>query len=345
LKESAHSPDSLNLHRNKRAMTLDLKSDGGREVLARLVRDTDVLVENMRVPVKHRLGVDFDSLAAINPRIVLASISGFGQTGPYAERGGVDQIAQGLSGLMSVTGLPGQGPVRAGIPVADLAAGLHLAFGILAALHERQRTGVGRWVHTSLLEAMVSMMDFQAARWTVAGEVPEQAGNDHPIYVPMGTFPTSDAYINIAGPGGRMYRNFCTAIGDPDLVDEPNFATIELRSQNRAALNERVAKRLQTKSTAEWVEVLDKVGVPCGPVNSIDKTFADPQVAHLGMAQTMHHDSLGDIDIVRNPINLDGSAAAIRRPSPDPGQHTDEILADLGYDDEDVAKMRKQGVI
>ena len=306
--EPPHDPagvmgsDSRNLHRNKRAIALDLKDPTDHEALLRLVDRADVLVENMRPPVKAKLGIDWPVLHARNPRLVMGSISGFGQDGPYAERGGVDQIAQGMGGLMSVTGLPGTEPTRVGIPVSDLAAGLHLAVGILVALHERARTGVGRWVRTSLLETMISMMDLQAVRWTVDGEVPAQEGNHHPTLVPMGCFRSKDGWVNIAGPSGRLLERFCTAIGLPDLPRDPRFDTGRKRSANRAELNEIVSARLRERTTAEWVRVLNDAGVPCGPVYAMDEVFADPQVVHLGMV---------GLDLIRNPVTM-GDEVTVR---------------------------------
>src|SRR5689334_3964706 len=274
--------DAQNLHRNKRSLALDLKVPAALDVLNRLIDTADVLVENMRPAVKHRLGFDYETVHARNPRLVYGSISGFGQDGPYSERGGVDQIAQGMGGLMSVTGTPGS-PTRAGIPVSDLSAGLYLAIGILVALHDRQRTGVGAWVQTSLLESMVAMMDFQAARWTIDGQVPPAEGNHHPTLVPMGCFASADGYVNIAGPSGRLLERFCSAIGLPDLCSDPRFATASSRSANRGALNDIVGERLRLRTTAEWVRLLNDAGVPCGPVYSMDEVFADPQVVHLGL--------------------------------------------------------------
>jgi crotonobetainyl-CoA:carnitine CoA-transferase CaiB-like acyl-CoA transferase len=295
--------DERNLHRNKRAIHLDLKQPASVDALHRLVDRADVLVENLRPPVKARLGYDWPTIHARNPRIVMGSISGFGQDGPYAERGGVDQIAQGMGGLMSVTGLPGSEPTRVGIPVSDLAAGLHLAVGILVALHERERTGVGRWVRTSLLETMVAMMDLQAVRWTVDGVVPAQEGNHHPTLVPMGCFQSKDGWVNIAGPSGRLLWRFCEVIGLPDLPDDPRFDSGPKRSANRAELNEIVAARLRERTTAEWVDALNAAGVPCGPVYSLDETFADPQVRHHGMA--------GLHGLVRNPVTM-GDEVTVR---------------------------------
>ena len=339
------SPDYLNIHRNKRSLVIDLKHSQGRELLHTLARRADVLVENLRPTVKYRLGFDWDTLRAVNPALVMASISGFGQDGPYATRGGVDQIAQGLGGMMAVTGLPGQGPVRAGVAISDVTAGLQLAIGILVALHERSRTGQGRWVHTSLLESMIGMLDFQAARWTVAGEDPPQAGNDHPTMVPMGTYAAADGYINIAAPGGRLLRAFCAEIGIPRLTDDERFSSSSKRSANRAAMNEIIGERLATASCDEWVERLNALGIPCGRVNTVAEAFADVQVQHLGLAAPVHHPTAGDIRIIRNATQIDGVPNDIRRPSPTKGEHTDEILAQFGLDADNVAALRDSGAV
>lgn len=337
--------DYQNLHRNKRAISLDLKTPEGGELLGRLIDGADVLVENMRPPVKHRLGFDYDTVHARNPRLVYGSLSGFGQAGPYGDRGGVDQIAQGMGGLMSVTGLPGTEPTRVGIPVADLSAGLYLAIGILVALHERDRTGEGRWVQTSLLESMVAMMDLQATRWTIDGTVPVQEGNHHPTLVPMGCFASSDGYVNIAGPSGRLLRRFCEVIGLPDLPSDPRFDSPARRSANRAELNALVAERLRTRTTAAWVEALNDAGVPCGPVYAMDEVFADPQVAHLAMTTTVEHARLGPLDVLRNAVTLEGGPATVRSATPDAGEHTDQVLAELGLTLDEIDGYRRRGVI
>src|SRR6202521_4697018 len=267
-------PDFMNLHRNKRSITLNLKSPEGVAAFKKMVKKADVVVENFRPDVKGRLGIDYKTLAKINPRLVYASISGFGQDGPYAERPGFDQIAQGMGGLMSITGIPGQGPVRVGIPIADLTAGIFLAQGILVALLEREVTGEGKWVHTSLLEAMLSMLDFQASRWLMAGEVAPQAGNNHPTGIPTGVFPTSDGHINIAASGDDIYKRLCDAITRPDLLTDPRFATSKARQTNRDTLNEILGEETSRRSSEEWVKVLNDAGVPCGPIYTIDQTFA-----------------------------------------------------------------------
>ncbi len=337
--------DFLNLHRNKRSMTLDLKHPRGVEVLKRLVGRADVVVENFRPDVKHRLGIDYETLSAINPRLVYASISGFGQTGPYADRPGYDQIAQGMGGLMSVTGLPGQGPVRVGIPVADLTSGLFLAQGILVALIEREKSGRGQWVHTSLLQAMITMLDFQAARWLIDGEIPPQAGNDHPTGIPTGVFTTADGHINIAASGQVMYRRLCEAIGAPELIDDPRFKTLADRSKNRKAMNEALDKVLVSRTSAEWIELLNKAGVPSGPIYNVKQVFEDPHVKTLGLSQPVSHPERGEIRVQGLPATLSRTPGSIRLPAPTHGEHTDEVLRELGYSADDIAGLRRDKVV
>jgi len=340
-----HSPDYLNLHRNKRSLSIDLKRKEGRDLLHRLVAQADVLVENMRPPVKHRLGFDWPTVSSINPRLVMASISGFGQDGPYAERGGVDQIAQGVGGMMSVTGLPGQGPVRAGVAISDVTAGLQLAVGILVALHERERTGRGRYVHTSLLESMIGMLDFQAARYTVARETPPQAGNHHPTLGPMGLYETSDGHLNLAAPWGRLWKKLCEVIGRTDLVDDPRFTNATDRAKNRETLEVEINQALRSRTTQEWVERLNEVAIPAGAVNDVAQTFADPQVKHLGVAAPVTHPKLGEIEILRNATHLEGVSDDIRSPAPDAGEHTDEILRQFGLADVEIDALRAGEIV
>jgi len=342
-----HGSDFQHLHRNKRSVTLNLKTAAGREALMRLADTADVLIENMRPPVKRRLGFDFDTVHRRNPRLVYGSISGFGQDGPYGDRGGVDQITQGMSGLMSVTGLPGTEPTRAGIPVSDLAAGMNLAIGVLVALHDRERTGTGRWVRTSLLESMIGMMDFQTSRWTIDGEVPRQAGNHHPTNVPMGCYATADGHVNVGAAGGRVLTAFCEAIGLPGLPADPRFDTIDKRSANREELNTLIAERLSAEPTATWVTVLNDAGVPCGPVYQMDEVFADPQVRHLGMTRTVDHPELGPLSILRNAVSMTGAPGSsgepetVRAPSPGLGDHSAEVLDGLGYSPDEIDRLLK----
>ena len=337
--------DSLNLHRNKRSMTLDLKSPRGIEILKRLVARADVVVENFRPDVKHRLGIDYDTLSKLNPRLIYGSISGFGQTGPYRDRPGYDQIAQGMGGLMSITGLPGQGPVRVGIPVADLTAGIFLAQGILVALLERERSGRGQWVHTSLLQAMVTMLDFQAARWLIGHEIPPQAGNDHPTAIPTGVFKTADGHLNIAASGQHMFRRLCEALGTEPLLEDPRFRTAPDRSKNRKALAVELEKGFAKRTTQEWVEVLNAKGVPSGPIFDVKQVYEDEQIRHLKMAVPVKHPALGEVFVQAPPVTLSRTPGAIRTHAPDTGEHNDQILTELGYSPADIDTLRKDRVI
>jgi crotonobetainyl-CoA:carnitine CoA-transferase CaiB-like acyl-CoA transferase len=339
------SPDYLNLHRNKRSLVIDLKHPEGRATLHRMVESADVLVENMRSAVKYKLGFDFESLSKVNPRIVLGSISGFGQDGPYGQRGGVDQIAQGLGGMMSVTGLPDHGPVRAGVAISDITAGLQLAIGILTALHERQRTGKGRWVHTSLLESMVGMLDFQAARWTVAGENPPQEGNDHPTLGPMGMYKTRDGYINLAASGGRLWEAFCHELGVDSWLEDPRFSTVSSRRTNKTELNQLIEELLDGDTSDNWVLRLNAVGVPCGPVNTVAEVFDDPQVKYLEIAKPVEHPVSGHIEILKNATNIEGVSSDIRMPSPLKGEHSRELLIEFGFTEPEIDRLAQSEAI
>jgi formyl-CoA transferase len=309
------------------------------------VKKADVVVENFRPDVKRRLGIDYPQLRKINPKLVYASISGFGQTGPYANRPGFDQIAQGMGGLMSITGLPGQGPVRVGIPIADLSGGNYAAMGAFIALLERDISGEGQWVQTSLLQAQISMLDFQAARWTVARQVPGQAGNDHPTSIPTGVFPTADGHINIAASGHHIFKRLCEALDAPSLFDDPDFNSSDKRSENRVRLNAELAARTRRYRSQELVEKLNAASVPSGPIYSIDQVFSDPQVKHVGMAVPMPHPKRSDVAVVNQAVTLSRTPPVIDRPTPELGEHTEEILAELGYDGAAIAELRKRKVI
>ncbi|HEY1472918.1 MAG TPA: CoA transferase [Pseudolabrys sp.] len=329
-------PDFQNLHRNKRSLTLDLKSPQGVAAFKRMVAKADVVVENYRPDVKHRLGIDYEVLRAINKRIILASISGFGQDGPYRDRPGYDQIAQGMGGLMSITGLPGQGPVRVGIPVADLCAGLFCALGILTALHEREVSGEGQWITTSLLQAQIFMLDFQAARWLQAHEVPKQAGNNHPTSIPTGVFKTKDGHINIGSTGQVMWERLCNAIGAPELIAHPDFKTGALRSKNRDGCNAAIEAKTAGKNSAEWIDIFSEAGVPCGPIYSIDQVFGDLQVNHLGIAQNATRPDGKEQTFVGQPFALSRTPSTIAATPPGAGQHTDEVLKEFGFADQEI---------
>jgi crotonobetainyl-CoA:carnitine CoA-transferase CaiB-like acyl-CoA transferase len=334
-------PDFQNLHRNKRGMTLNLKTPEGLAAFKRMVKKADVVVENFRPDVKKRLGIDYKTLAKINPRLVYASISGFGQDGPYANRPGFDQIAQGMGGLMSITGLPGQGPVRAGIPIADLTAGLFAALGILVALLEREKSKKGQHIETSLLQAQIFMLDFQGARYLVKGEVAKQAGNNHPTSIPTGVFKTKDGYINIATAGQKTWQRFCEAAGATALMERPEYKTAEARSKNRDALSPEIDKYLAAAISAEWVERLNKAGVPSGPIYAIDQVFADPQVKHLGIVQSVTMKDKSKMRLLGQPVGLSRTPSRLATRPPDLGEHTNAILKEFGFSARDIAALHK----
>ena len=342
---SRHTSDFQNLHRNKRSITLNLKQPEAIEILMKLVETSDVVVENFRPDVKERLGVDYESLKSRNPKIILASISGFGQDGPYAKRPGFDQIAQGMGGLMSITGAPGEGPMRVGIPVADLTAGLFCAMGIQTALLEREKSGLGQWVNTSLLQAQIFMLDFQAARWLSENHVAGQAGNNHPTSVPTGVFKTSDGSINLAVAGETIWKRFVEAVDKGEWLEMDEFKNAKERLKNRDYLNKLIEEVTITKTSDEWVEKLEKVGVPCGPINSIDKVFDDPQVKHLGIAQSIDTLPFGQTQLVGQPFNLSRSPSIMKQRPPEKGEHNEDVLLDLGYSSEELDELKSKNII
>ena len=340
-----HTSDFQNLQRNKRSITINMKEAEGVEILMKLVATADVVVENFRPKVKHKLGIDYESLKAINPRIILGSISGFGQDGPAMGNPGFDQVAQGMAGLMSVTGEPGKGPMRVGIPIADLTAGLFCAHGIMVALFERESSGEGQWVQSSLLQAMTFMLDFQAARWTMDGDVPQQAGNNHPTSIPTGVFQTKDGYMNIAVAGQTMWVRFCKDLDREDWIDNSKYIDGPARSENRHELNAEIEEFSKNYTTAELTERLLAAGIPCGPINSIDQAFAEAQMEHLGMRQTVHSETLGDIDLIAQPIFMSRTPSTFEMAPPERSEHTDEVLGELGYSEEERADLRARTVI
>jgi crotonobetainyl-CoA:carnitine CoA-transferase CaiB-like acyl-CoA transferase len=331
-------------HRNKRSITLNLKEGEGIEALKKLAATADVILENFRPDVKSRLGIDYAALSAINPRLVYASISGFGQTGPYATRPGFDQIAQGMGGLMSVTGAKGEGPMRVGVPIADLCAGIFAAYGVTVALLEREQSGKGQWLHTSLLESMIYMMDFQTSRWTVDGEIPGQAGNFHPTSIPTGVYRTQDGYINIAVFGGKIWERFCEAMGAPEWIADERSKTKSARSVHRDWLNAEIDRRLAARTSDYWIDLLNKQGVACGRINDLKQVFEEPQVQHLGMVRDVVSPQLGAQRIVGQPVTLERTPSTIARAAPRRGEHSEEVLAEIGYDTQALARMKAAGV-
>jgi crotonobetainyl-CoA:carnitine CoA-transferase CaiB-like acyl-CoA transferase len=331
-------------HRNKRSITLNLKEEEGVATLKRLIAGADVVVENFRPDVKYRLGIDYDSLSADNPGLVYASISGFGQSGPLAGRPGFDQIAQGMGGLMSVTGLAGDGPVRVGIPIADLCAGIFAAQGILVALLERETSGRGQWLHTSLLESMVYMMDFQTSRYLIDGEVGVQAGNFHPTSIPTGVYKSRDGYLNIAVFGSKIWERFCNILGAPEWIEDPRYHDKPSRSVNRDALNAEIEQRLAAHDRAHWIRQFNDGGVACGLINDMREVFEEPQIEHLGMVKTVVSQRLGTQRLVGQPIQLARTPSTIARAAPRRGEHTEEVLAELGLSPEQLGRMKSTGV-
>jgi len=342
---SSQFADYQNTHRNKRSVTLNLKHPEGKALFMEMVKQADVVIENYRPNVKFKLGIDYESLRKVNPRIILASVSGFGQDGPYVDRPGLDQIAQGLGGIMSVTGEPGRGPMRAGIPVADLTSGLFCAIGTLVALLEREESGEGQWVQSSLLQAQVWMMDFQIMRWLMNKEIPGQTGNNHPTTAATGVYPTSDGFINLAAMGTEMFVRLVKALGRPDIAEDVRFKDIKTRGQNRPALNELIAERTKEKPSAYWIDVFNKEGVPCGYIKNVKETMEDPQVVHLGMAKKLQHPKLGEISVVNQAVIMSRSKRDVFTAAPDRGEHNHEVYAEFGISADRVNALAKAGAI
>ena len=340
-------PDEQNLHRNKRGLCIDLKNEAGHALFLDLAKQADVIAENFRADVKHRLQIDYESVRAVNERVIYASISGFGQEGPYRDRPGVDQIVQGMSGLMSITGEPGRGPMRVGIAISDTAAGMFLGQGILLALLDRERTGKGQWVHTSLLESMLSKLDFQGARYTMLGDVPAQQGNDHPTAFPMGTFTCADGFVNIAAPTERMWASFLDAVEDDDLRHREEYASARDRIHHKQQLKVDMESAIASFSTLELVEKLNDAGVPCGPINDIKEGFDNPQAEFLRMQVPAPHADLGDVQLIRSPINLSRHAhpEAFHHAAPDPGEHSRDVLASFEIDEARIKSLVEEGAI
>ena len=339
------SSDLENLHRGKRSIVIDLQSPAGKEVFFRLVQSADVVAENFRPDVKHRLGIDYESVAQVNERIVYGSISGFGQDGPWGARPGVDQIAQGMSGLMSVTGPPGSGPWRVGTAICDLTAGWALAQAIMAALIERSVSGKGQWVKTSLLEAGISLMDFQASRWLIASEVAGQAGNDHPTGFPTGVFETADGLVNLSAVSDQNFRDFLGQIGLSELAEDERFLSAKLRLANKEALREECEPALKKLPSKVVIDRLNLVGVPCGPILTVDQVFQHPQVEHLQMAQEVVSSRFGELHLVRSPFTLSRTPSAVRSASPARGEHTTEVLKEHGWTGDEIAKLIDERVV
>lgn len=334
--------DNLNLHRNKRSLTLNFKEPEGLEILYRLVKDADLIIENFRPDVKKRLKIDYETLSKINPRIIMGSISGFGQDGPYANRPGFDQIAQGMGGLMSVTGIPGQGPVRAGIAVSDSTAGNYAAIGVLIALLEREKSGKGQWVQSNLLQSMIGLCDFQAARYLIDKDIPPQAGNDHPFSTPMGVYQSANGFFNIGASGNGQFHALCDVLNRPDLRDRPDFQSVKGRTAQRSYINSELNQEFAKHPSSYWIEKLNEKSVPCGPIYNMEEVFQDPQVQHLGVAAKVTHPELGDIELVATPVKLSRTPAAVSFTLPPRGNDNLEVLSSLGFSPEEIKRFEEK---
>jgi formyl-CoA transferase len=338
-----HEADFQHKHRNKRGIALDLKKPEGVAVLMKMVAQADIVVENYRPDVKKRLGIDYESMRKVNPRIIYCSISAFGQDGPYKDRPGVDQIIQGLAGFMSINGEAGRGPMRAGIPLSDIAAGLFGALGILVALYEREQSGEGQWVQTSLLESQTFMLDLQAVRYLVENTIPKQSGNGHPTGVATNAYKTTDGYINIA-PLPAHWDRLCRAIGREDLINHPDYKTKEQRRGKRKEIDDLITSITSEVDSATMLARLDAADVPAGRINTIDQVFDDPQMKHLAMTQTVDSPKLGTITLMGQPVRLSRTPSKLTRACPEFAQHTDELLAEFGYGADDIKRLRADGI-
>jgi crotonobetainyl-CoA:carnitine CoA-transferase CaiB-like acyl-CoA transferase len=335
----------LAANRNKRSIELDVKRPEGQDLFRRLACTADVVVENFRPGVMEALGIGYPAISEMNPRIVYCSISGFGADGPYADRPGLDQIVQGVSGLMSVTGFEGGEPVRVGIPIADLLTGLFAAYGVLAALQARERTGRGQHLHTSLLESMVGMLSFQAVRYLNGAGVPPPAGNHHPLNAPYGVFRARDGYLTIGATGDKRWHRLCEVLGTQEWLDDPRFRTNGDRYQNRELLAELISERLQERTVDEWEHLLNQAGIPSGPIYRIDQAMAHPQVLHREMVVEVPHPTMGTVRLLGLPVKLSETPGAVRLAPPLLGQHTQEVLAEIGVTSDELRQLRMRGVI
>jgi crotonobetainyl-CoA:carnitine CoA-transferase CaiB-like acyl-CoA transferase len=329
----------LAVNRNKRSLTLDLKAAKHQAVFHRLVRDADVVLENYRPGVAARLGADWETLSEVNPRLVYASVSGFGQTGPYAQRPGYDLIAQGLAGVMSVTGEPGGDPVKCGIPIGDLSAGLFCAVAILSAVIARERTGRGQRIDTSLFEGALALSIWETAELWATGRVPEPLGSAHRLTAPYQALRTRDGHVTVGGNTQALWERLCAAIGRPELIEDPRFASNDERMANRAELVAELEAATTARDSDDWVATLVEAGVPCGPIQDYRQVFEDPHTQAREMEVRLEHPVEGRISALGIPVKLSDTPGSIRRPAPLLGEHTAEVLREAGFYDAEIAAL------
>jgi len=342
---AGESAPFMTFNRNKRSITIDLKTADGGAIARRLATRADVVLENWRPGTAARLGLGWDDVHALNARAIYCSISGFGQTGPYAQRGGFDRIAQGMSGMMSINGTEEGPPLPVPIPVSDIGTGMFAAIGILAALRVREQTAVGQRVDTSLLETPIAWAVYEASSFFATNEVPRRLGPGHRTAAPYQAFRTADGWINLGGGSPTFWPIICRVLGVPALVEDTRFATPPLRVKNRAALAELLQARFTTAGTAAWLERLEAAGVPAGPILDYGQVFADPHVRHREMAVEVEHPRAGRSRVLGIPVKLSSTPGSIRRPAPTLGQHTDEVLKELGYDAAAVANLKARNIV
>lgn len=335
----------LSANRNKRSLALDIKRPEGQEIFRRLAAEADVVIENFRPGVMDALNIGYARVSALNPRIIYCSISGFGADGPYADRPGLDQIIQGVSGLMSVTGFEGGEPVRVGIPIADLVTGLFGAYGVLAALQARERTGRGQHIQTSLLECMVGLMSFQAVRYLNGAGAPPPAGNHHPINAPYGVFRCREGYLTLGATGDKRWRKLCEILGTEEWLTDPRFATNGARYENRLLLADLISEKLQARSADEWERIFNEAGIPCGPIYGVDQALEHPQVRHREMVVEREHPTMGTVRLLGVPVKFSETPAGLHRVPPLFAEHTDEILHEIGLCDEEIERLREAGIV